>query len=313
MLCPIAAQLRRAGCAFLIRAEPRTSMVNRPSAIALFLRDIRVEHTLFALPFAYVGAVMAARGVPTWWQLLWITLAVVGARTAAMAANRYFDKEMDAANPRTAKRAVASGKLPPAVMLWAIGLGLALLVLSAVMLNPLCVKLLPLAALGAIGYPLCKRFTWTVHFVLGAVDACAPLGAYVAVAGTIDTPALLLFLAVTVWVAGFDILYALMDLKFDLANGVRSFPQAFGERSARAWPVLLHGVMVLALLEAGVLARAGWLYYAGVVLAAAVTAYEQRLIALAKDVFALNDRVFLTNMAFSVGFLGTTLASYVAR
>ena len=283
------------------------------NGVRLFLRDIRVEHTLFALPFAYVGAVMAARGVPTWWQLVWITLAVIGARTAAMAANRYFDKDMDAANPRTAKRALASGKLPPAVMLWAIGAGIALLVLSAAMLNPLCVKLLPLAALGAIGYPLCKRFTWAVHFVLGAVDACAPLGAYIGVAGTITVPALLLFVAVTVWVAGFDILYALMDLRFDLANNVRSFPQAFGERSARVWPIVLHVVMSLALLGAGVLAQAGWLYYVGVALAVAVTVYEERLIALAKDVFVLNDRVFLTNMAFSVGFLGTTLASYVAR
>jgi 4-hydroxybenzoate polyprenyltransferase len=288
-------------------------MPGRPNTLVLFLRDIRVEHTLFALPFAYVGAVMAARGLPSWWQLLWITLAVVGARTAAMAANRYFDRELDATNPRTAKRAVASGKLAPAVMVWAIVAGLALLVLAAAMLNPLCVKLLPLAALGAVGYPLCKRFTWTVHFVLGAVDACAPLGAYVAVAGRVDLPALLLFLAVTVWVAGFDILYALMDVKYDLASGMRSFPQAFGERSARMWPVLLHAVMTLALLAAGVLAHASWLYYAGVVLAVAVTAYEQRLIALAKDVFALNERVFLTNMAFSVGFLGTTLASYAVR
>jgi 4-hydroxybenzoate polyprenyltransferase len=288
-------------------------MPGRPNALVLFLRDIRVEHTLFALPFAYVGAVMAARGLPSWWQLAWITLAVVGARTAAMAANRYFDRELDATNPRTAKRAVASGKLPPAVMIWAIVAGLALLVLAAAMLNPLCVKLLPLAALGAVGYPLCKRFTWTVHFVLGAVDACAPLGAYVAVAGRVDLPALLLFVAVTVWVAGFDILYALMDVKYDLASGMRSFPQAFGERSARLWPVLLHAVMTLALLAAGVLAHASWLYYAGVVLAVAVTAYEQRLIALAKDVFALNERVFLTNMAFSVGFLGTTLASYAVR
>jgi 4-hydroxybenzoate polyprenyltransferase len=288
-------------------------MVNRPNALALFLRDIRVEHTLFALPFAYVGAVMAARGLPSWWQLLWITLAVIGARTAAMAANRYFDREIDRTNPRTAQRALASGRLPPAVMIWAIVAGLALLVLSAAMLNPLCVKLLPLAALGAVGYPLCKRFTWTVHFVLGAVDACAPLGAYVAVAGRVDLPALLLFVAVTVWVAGFDILYALMDVKYDLAGGLRSFPQAFGERSARIWPVLLHAVMALALLGAGVLAHAGWLYYAGVALAVAVTAYEQRLIALAKDVFALNERVFLTNMAFSVGFLGTTLASYAVR
>lgn len=281
------------------------------NAVRLFLRDIRVEHTLFALPFAYVGAVMAARGLPSWWQLLWITVAVLGARTAAMAANRYFDKDMDAANPRTATRAVASGRLPAAVMLWAIGAGLALLVLSAALLNPLCLKLLPLAAIGAVGYPLCKRFTWLVHFVLGAVDACAPLGAYIAVAGTITLPALLLFVAVTVWVAGFDILYALMDLRFDVANEVRSFPQTFGAQRARVWSIVLHVVMSFALLGAGLLAHAGWLYYVGVALAVGVTVYEERLVALAKDVFALNDRVFLTNMAFSVAFLGTTLASYV--
>ena len=283
------------------------------NAVKLFLRDIRVEHTLFALPFAYVGAVMAARGLPAWWQLLWITLAVIGARTAAMAANRYFDRDLDKLVPRTAKRAVASGALPASVMLWAIVAGIALLILSAAMLNPLCLRLLPIAAIGVIAYPLCKRFTWTVHFVLGAVDACAPLGAYVAVAGTITAPALLLFVAVTVWVAGFDILYALMDLDWDVDLGVRSFPVRFGVRNARLWPVLLHVAMTLALLGAGYLAHAGWLYYAGVALAAGVTFYEERLIALANNVFVLNDRVFLTNMAFSVAFLATTLASYVTR
>ena len=280
------------------------------SPVALFLRDIRIEHTLFALPFAYVGAVMAAHGSPTAWQLVWITLAVTGARTAAMAANRYFDRDLDARNPRTAGRAVASGKLPAAVMLWAVGAGLALLVASAAMLNPLCVRLLPLAAIGAVGYPLCKRFTWLVHFVLGAVDGFAPLGAYIAVAGTITVPALLLFVAVTVWVAGFDILYALMDLRYDRAEGVRSLPAIFGERPAHVLPVVLHAVMALALLGAGVLSGAGLAYYAGVALAVAVTLYEKRLIALAADVFVLNDRVFVTNMAFSVAFLATTVAAY---
>jgi 4-hydroxybenzoate polyprenyltransferase len=283
------------------------------NAIKLFLRDIRVEHTFFALPFALVGAVMAARGLPSWWQLVWITLAVVGARTAAMAANRYFDRDLDANVPRTAQRALPSGRLAPSVMLWAIVAGLALLVLSAALLNPLCLKLLPLAAIGIVAYPLCKRFTWMVHFVLGAVDACAPLGGYVAVAGTVTLPALLLFVAVTVWVAGFDILYALMDLKWDVELGVRSFPAQFGERSARLWPILLHVTMTLALLGAGLLAHASWLYYVGVVLAAGVTLYEDRLIALAHDVFALNDRVFVANMVFSVAFLGTTIASYVTR
>jgi len=289
-----------------------TRQVTSPVGIVqLVLREIRLEHTLFALPFAYVGAVFAAHGLPTLYQFCWISLAVLGARTAAMATNRYIDRDIDARNPRTARRALASGALAPGVMLGVAVAGIILLAVSAAALGPLCLKLLPLAALGIFAYPFCKRFTWAVHFVLGAVDACAPLGAYVAITGTITVPALLLFLAVTVWVAGFDILYALMDLRFDVANDVRSFPQRFGESSARVWPIVLHVVMTLALLGAGLIAHASWLYYIGVAFALAVTVYEERLIALAKDVFVLNDRVFLTNMAFSVGFLGTTLASYL--
>jgi 4-hydroxybenzoate polyprenyltransferase len=281
------------------------------ATVRVFLKEIRVEHTLFALPFAYVGAVMAARGLPTFAQLFWITTAVIGARTAAMAANRYFDRSIDQRNPRTAKRAVASGRLAPSVMLWAIGAGIALLILGAAMLNPLCLMLLPLAALGILIYPLCKRFTWLVHFVLGAVDAFAPLGAFIAIAGTVTLPALLLFVAVTVWVAGFDILYALMDYRYDVEQGLNSVPARFGERTGRVLPVLLHVAMTLALLAAGVLAHAEFIYYAGVALAAVLVVYEERLIAFAKDIFVLNDRIFVTNMAFSVAFLGTTLASFV--
>jgi 4-hydroxybenzoate polyprenyltransferase len=276
-----------------------------------FLKEIRVEHTLFALPFAYVGAVMAARGLPTIAQLFWITTAVIGARTAAMAANRYFDRKIDRRNPRTAKRAVASGALAPAVMLWAIAGGIGLLIISAALLNPLCLMLLPIAACGILVYPLCKRFTWLAHFVLGAVDAFAPLGAFIAIAGTVTVPALLLFVAVTVWVAGFDILYALMDYRYDVEQGLRSVPARFGQRVGRGLPVVLHIAMTLALLAAGILARAGFIYYAGVALAAILVIYEERLITLAKDIFVLNDRIFVTNMAFSVAFLATTLASFI--
>jgi 4-hydroxybenzoate polyprenyltransferase len=283
------------------------------TAVRTFLREIRVEHTLFALPFAYVGAVMAAHGWPTLAQLIWITLAVLGARTAAMAANRYFDRDIDRKNPRTAKRAVASGTLAPSVMLWAIAGGIALLILSAAMLNPLCLMLLPLAALGIVVYPLCKRFTWLVHFVLGAVDAFAPLGAFIAVAGTVTVPAVLLFVAVTVWVAGFDILYALMDYRYDVDQNLRSIPARFGERTGRMLPVFLHVTMTLALLAAGLLAHAAPIYYGGVALAVILVIYEERLIAVAKDIFVLNDRIFITNMTFSVAFLGTTLASYIVR
>ncbi len=281
------------------------------TGVRLFLKEIRVEHTLFALPFAYVGAVMAARGVPSFYQLFWITLAVAGARTAAMAANRYFDRAIDRRNPRTAKRALASGTLAPQVMIYAMIGGIGILLISAAALNPLCLLLLPLAAAGILLYPLCKRFTWLVHFVLGAVDGFAPLGAFIAIAGTVTVPALLLFFAVTVWVAGFDILYALMDYRYDVEQGLNSIPARFGERTGRLLPVALHVTMALALGGAGILAHAGALYYAGVGLAALLVVYEERLIAIAKDIFVLNDRIFLTNMAFSVAFLGTTLASFV--
>ncbi len=278
-----------------------------------FLREIRIEHTLFALPFAYVGALLAARGLPTPWALLWITLAVLGARTAAMSANRYLDREIDARNPRTARRAVASGKLSPATMLWAAGAGLALLVASAWMLNPLCVKLLPIAAVGVLAYPLCKRFTWLTHFALGAVDALAPLGAYIGVAGRVSPSALLLFAAVTFWVAGFDVIYALMDFGVDREQGLRSLPARFGTARGRLLAVALQILTAVALGGAGVEAGASPRYYAGVAAALAVAAYEGQLLRRVENLFVVNERVFTANMAFSVLFMITTFAGMTLR
>jgi len=277
---------------------------------ALFLKEIRIEHTLFALPFAYAGAVLAARGGPTWAQLGWITLAVLAARTAAMAANRYFDRDIDARNPRTARRALATGELPASAMIWAIVIGLAVLLWSAWMLNPLCVKLMPIAAILLLVYPLCKRFTWGAHFVLGAVDALAPLGAYIGVAGNVSWSAILIFAAVTLWVAGFDIIYALMDVRVDREQGISSLPARFGEASGRVLPIALHVAMLLLLAWAGVLAHAGWPYFGGVVAAALLVIYEESLFRSGNDIFVVNERVFISNMAFSVVFLGTTVASF---
>jgi 4-hydroxybenzoate polyprenyltransferase len=276
----------------------------------LFLREIRIEHTLFALPFAYVGALLAARGAPPWGALLWITLAVLGARTAAMAANRYFDREIDARNPRTAGRAVASGTLSSAAMLWAIAAGLAVLLAAAWMLNPLCVKLMPVAGVLLLLYPLCKRFTWLSHFVLGAVDALAPLGAYIGIAGTVSVAALVLFGAVTIWVAGFDVIYALMDVAVDRAQALQSLPARFGESAGRMLPLALHVAMLTLLAVAGMLAHVGPLYYLGVAAAAALVLYEERLLKFAENAFVLNERVFTANMLFSVLFLVTTALSY---
>jgi 4-hydroxybenzoate polyprenyltransferase len=277
---------------------------------SLFLKELRIEHTLFALPFAYTGAVMAARGAPSWWAIGWITLAVLGARTAAMAANRYFDRDIDARNPRTARRALATGELPASAMLWAIAIGLAALLWAAWMLNPLCVKLMPIAVVLLLIYPLCKRFTWGVHFVLGAVDGLAPLGAYIGITGTVSWSALLIFAAVTLWVAGFDIIYALMDLRVDREQGINSLPARFGETSGRVLPIALHVAMLVLLALAGLLAHAGPLYYGGVLAAAVLAIYEDSLFRSGANLFVINERVFVSNMFFSVIFLGTTAAGF---
>jgi len=283
------------------------------NGLRLFLQEIKIEHTLFALPFAYAGALLAARGVPSAHVLVWITLAVLGARTAAMSANRLLDAKIDKKNPRTAGRAVASGKLPASTMIVAIVVGLVLLTLAAYELNPLCLALLPIGAAGVIIYPLVKRWTWAVHFVLGAVDALAPLGAWIAVTGRFEPGAWLLFSAVTVWVAGFDILYALMDHDFDVAEGISSIPARFGSSAGRVVPQLLHALLVIALAALGILTHVGALYYVGVAAALALLVYELSLIRLRRDVFSLNAAVFNANMAFSVVFLISTAASIAVR
>ena len=280
------------------------------SSLRIFIKEIRPEHTFFALPFAYTGAVFAARGIPSWWSLLWITLAVVGARTAAMAANRYLDRDIDRANPRTARRALPTGALAPSAMLWAIALGLALLLVAAWQLNPLCVKLMPVAAVGVLAYPLCKRFTWTTHFFLGAVDGLAPLGAYIGITGTVSWPAVLIFLAVTVWVAGFDIAYALMDLPTDTAQGIASLPARFGEGAGRRMPIALHVLMGALLLGAGLMTHPGWPYYAGIAAVVALVAKELADYRTSPNAFVLNERIFIANMVFSVIFLATTVAGF---
>jgi 4-hydroxybenzoate polyprenyltransferase len=278
-----------------------------------FLAEIKIEHTLFALPFAYAASLLAARGLPSWHVLLWITIAVLGARTAAMAANRLIDAPLDKLNPRTARRALPAGTLSPAVMVWATVAGVALLTLAAFELNPLCLALVPVGAVAIIVYPFVKRWTWGVHLFLGAVDALAPLGAWIAVTGRFEVGAWILFGAVTVWVAGFDILYALMDRDFDVAEGVRSIPARFGAGVGLRAPQYLHGLLVVALAALGLATRAAPLYFLGVAAAVALVTYEFVLIRRQRDAFALNAAVFNANMAFSIVFLVTTAASIAAH
>ena len=282
--------------------------------LTAFWRDLKPEHTLFALPFAYAGALLAQGGVPSARTLFWITCAVLGARTAAMAANRLLDARIDARNPRTAARPVATGELSPGIMMLAIVFGLGLLTLAASQLNPLCLALVPLGAVALVVYPLAKRVSWGVHFLLGAVDGLAPLGGWLAVSGRFSAPSLVLWLAVTLWVAGFDILYALMDFDFDRREGIRSIPARFGISTALRVPIYLHASMLVLLAWLGVALHAHPLYWAGLLAGIVLVAYEVLLIRRRSgDIVALNAAVFHANMTFSVVFLVTTALSLIAR
>lgn len=227
------------------------------------LEMIKFEHTLFALPFALLGMILAAEGMPPLRTLGWIVVAMVGARSAAMGFNRLADRRLDAENPRTATRALPAGEVSPRAVALFVAASCALLVVAAWRLNPLALKLSPLALAIVLGYSYTKRFTWASHLALGLGLAGAPLGAWIAVRGEVSAAPLALAGAVLLWVAGFDVLYALQDLEFDRRRGLHSMPARFGVRGALVLSALLHaGVLALlawvpALYRPGLLG-AGW-------------------------------------------------------
>ena len=246
--------------------------------ITVFLEMIKFSHTIFALPFAFTGAVLAARGIPTPTQIFWILLAMTGARTAAMGLNRFIDAEIDAKNPRTAGRAIPAGLIGKGTVLaWIIG-SIALLLLAAGQLNQLCLYLSPVALIFLVLYSYCKRFTALAHVVLGICLAAAPLGAWIAIRGTIDLPALLLGLAVLFWVAGFDICYALQDLEFDRAAGLHSIPVKLGITGSLWAARLFHLVMLGLLLALWSVAGLGTIYLLGLGLVVVLLGYEHWLL-----------------------------------
>ena len=241
--------------------------------VRIFLEMIKFSHTIFALPFAFTGALLAARGLPTLSQAGWIVCAMVGARTAAMGLNRVIDAEIDARNPRTSGRAIPAGLLGRGAVLSFSALSVLLMLFAASMLNPLCLYLSPVALGFILLYSYCKRFTSLAHLVLGICLAGAPLGAWIAIRGEAGLPAYLLALAVLFWVAGFDILYALQDLDFDRQNGLHSIPSKLGVAgslwTARAFHLAACGFLAALYLSmqlgpfflAGLVATCGMLLY----------------------------------------------------
>ncbi|HEX8473084.1 MAG TPA: UbiA-like polyprenyltransferase [Pyrinomonadaceae bacterium] len=269
------------------------------------LEMIKIEHTLFALPFALLGALLAARGVPTWWQMLWITVAMVGARSTAMAFNRIADRDIDARNPRTSTRAIPSGALSLSFA-WAFTLAAAaLFFLAAAMLNRMTLLLAPVALASVLVYSYTKRFTSLSHIVLGWCLCIAPSGAWIAVRGALDSPVpLILSLVVLLWTAGFDVLYACQDCDFDRATGLHSIPARVGIGRALLMSRLLHVGAFAALVGLYLLTSLGALALAGVIATGALLVYQHSLLR-ADDLRRLNAAFFTTNAFVSIILLAT--------
>lgn len=272
-----------------------------------FASLVKIEHTVFALPFAYVGAFLAVDGVPSARDLLWITVAMAGARSLAMALNRLVDAEIDARNPRTAARELPAGLLSRRhVVAFALA-SLAVFLVAVWQLDPLVRYLWPIPVLGFAIYPYLKRWTWLSHLWLGAVDGLAPVGGWVAVTGELPLEAWLVGAAVACWVAGFDLFYSLLDLEVDRREGLHSWATRFGVEGVFVGARVLHVATVLLLAAAGVMLDVGLPYWIGVAALAALLAYEHSLIR-PDDLRRLNAAFFTVNGIVSLTFFAFVLA-----
>jgi 4-hydroxybenzoate polyprenyltransferase len=283
--------------------------------IKVFLDLIKFEHTIFALPFAYLGTVLAARGLPTFHQFFWVTVAMASARTFAFAINRWADRRLDATNKRTAQRPSVTGRITPQLMLTFAVISLILLAISAALLSPLALILFPGALVFLIGYSYTKRFTVLCHWVLGFTDGLAAIGGWIAVRGSIftaaDLPAWLLMLAVTFWIGGFDLIYACQDVEHDQREGLYSWPSRYGIPSALFMAKVNHVLTVLVLIVLGLTYPLGWPFWIGVIVAAGLLAYENSLVK-PNDLSKMNQAFFQMNSYVAVSlFIGTFLALIV--
>ncbi|GAA6755151.1 putative 4-hydroxybenzoate polyprenyltransferase [Thermus thalpophilus] len=270
------------------------------SRLKLYLELVRFEHTLFALPFAYAGMFLAAGGWPGWGTFSLVTLAMVGARTMAMALNRLIDWRIDALNPRTQNRHLPRGLVKPWETLFLALLGLSLLVHAGLSLNPLTARLLPVAVFFLTVYSYTKRFTWLCHYVLGLTIGAAAAGGWIAVTGSFHPTAYWLWAAVGLWIAGFDILYATQDYAFDRAYGIQSIPARFGIPAGLRIARATHFLAWLAFLLAGLSYGAGSFYFLGLLLVGGLLLYEHQLVR-PEDLSRVDLAFFQANVGVSLG------------
>ena len=272
---------------------------------------IRFEHTIFALPFAYVGMVLAwgTWDSANWSDFVWITVAMAAARTSAMAFNRYIDRFIDVGNPRTAERPIQKGKIDATTVLISALISTSILAFAAWMLNPLAFILFPGALIFLVGYSYTKRFTWLSHYVLGFTDGLAPIGAWVAVRGSVftleDLPAWLLLAVVTLWIGGFDVIYACQDVDFDRKHHLYSIPAVFGIGPGLMVSRVSHILTMLVLILLGMTLTLSWPYWIGLALITGLFVYEHSLIS-PDDLSKLNVAFFNVN-----GYISLTLFAAV--
>ena len=278
----------------------------------VFLEMIKFSHTIFALPFALSAALLAAGGIPTFSQTTWIILAMIGARTAAMALNRLIDAKIDAENPRTASRALPAGLLSRSSVVFAIVLSIALLLWAAYKLNPLCLTLSPLALFFLVLYSYCKRFTSMAHIVLGICLAGAPVGAWIAIRGSVDPPAITLGFLVLFWVAGFDILYALQDLGFDRERGLHSIPVRLGVQGSIWLARVFHLITIILLVALIYQVGLGIWFSLGALCMTGMLLYEHWLLR-GGNLEKLDAAFFTMNGYISITFLLATVLDLSLR
>lgn len=282
------------------------------SKLKAHLDNIALSHSVFALPFAYMGAVLAAGGLPSGHDFFWITLAMVGARSAALALNNLIDLKYDRLHPRFTKRPMVTG----AVKVWEAALlilvSLAVFITAAAHLQPLALKLSPLALIPLSVYPYMKRFSWMCHLVLGLALAVAPAGAWIAIRGDLTLPVILLSVAVGVWIAGFDVIYGCQDVAFDKAHGLHSMPVRFGVEGALSLSKWMHAVSMVCFAAVGILLELMWIYYIGVVVAAVVLVYQHSIVT-SRDFSKVTQAYFMRNGLVGISVFIFTLVSVLIK
>lgn len=283
-----------------------------PHKLKAFLEMVKFQHSVFALPFAVAAALVAARGAFLLDKFLWILGAMITARSAAMAFNRIVDRHYDARNPRTANRELPKGMISVSAA-WAFTIVMAVLFfLCAGMLNPTCLKLAPAALIVLLGYSFTKRFTWLCHFVLGLSLGIAPVAAWIAIRETIEPFPLLLGGAVLFWVAGFDMIYACLDVEFDRAEKLQSLPARFGTRAGLITSAVSHTLTGAALGALWVLGELGWIYALGLVPVAALLVYQHAIVR-PDDLRRVNEAFFNANAVLSVTVMAAILGDLFFR